>query len=173
MHPAIGATACDPSRGAGRFASAGLRGRAASGRKSGAPKPQHATPGGTACFPFLWVLSFGNAKESTPPPRGKRQAHTPRSGTQNKKVGRHTVTACGQPCRARSMSWLDALNPPHPTPSPHTTINQARTPPLTPRARHHYAAAPRKADIRRIQPAARHLPCASGSDRHTGGNPAG
>jgi len=47
--------------------------------------------------PFLWVLSFGDAKESTPPPRGKRHAITPRSGTQNKKVGRNTVTACGQP----------------------------------------------------------------------------
>ena len=35
--------------------------------------------------PFLWVLSFGDAKESTPPPRGKRQAITPRSGITKQK----------------------------------------------------------------------------------------
>lgn len=40
---------------------------------------------------------FGDVKESTPPQRGKRQIITPRSGTQNKKVGRNIVTACGQP----------------------------------------------------------------------------
>ncbi len=51
--------------------------------------------------PFLWVLSFGDAKESIPPPRGKRQKITPRSGITRQKVGRNTVTACGQLCGAR------------------------------------------------------------------------
>ncbi len=47
--------------------------------------------------PFLWVLSFGEAKESTPPPRGKQQIKNPRSGvTRQNKVGRKPSKACGQ-----------------------------------------------------------------------------
>ncbi|MDC7709292.1 hypothetical protein [Vogesella indigofera] len=57
---------------------------------------------GNACAfgsPFLWLPSFGEAKESSPPPRGKRQIKNIRAAdTPDKnKIGRKAMTACSQP----------------------------------------------------------------------------
>ncbi len=54
----------------------------------------------TVGSPFLWVLSFGEAKESTPPPRGKRQIKNIRAADtpDRTRLAAKPVTACGQPC---------------------------------------------------------------------------
>ncbi|MDC7692412.1 hypothetical protein [Vogesella indigofera] len=57
---------------------------------------------GNACAfgsPFLWILSFGEAKESIPPPRGKRQIKNIRAAdsTNKNKVGRKAFITGDQP----------------------------------------------------------------------------
>jgi hypothetical protein len=55
--------------------------------------------------PFLWVLSFGAAKESPPPPRVKRHVHLPRSGSAKQKGWPQYRDGMRPTLRGRGKRW--------------------------------------------------------------------